>query len=205
MTTSVAALPDQEAPAAPGRRYTPVAMALHWAVAVLVLTQLGIGWYMNTFLHGHTAPQDRMQEVHIQIGFTAFILILIRLAWRLFNPPPPPAAGIPAWERWLSGTVQALLYAMMLIMPLSGWFFRTVREHSLPFWGLTWPHFPGTEAILGDRKYAAPVAHLHQELFFWIFGTLIVLHVLGAIKHQFDGRSVLWRMIPFLKPLPARD
>jgi hypothetical protein len=26
------------------------------------------------------------------------------------------------------------------------------------------------------------------------------LHVAGALKHQFDGKPVLWRMIPFLKP-----
>ena len=33
----------------------------------------------------------------------------------------------------------------------------------------------------------------------WAMIGLWVLHVVGAIKHQFDGAPVLWRMIPFFK------
>lgn len=204
MTAEIVASPGLDAAPGQARRYTSVAMALHWAVAVLILTQLGVGWYMNSALVDHSPAQDRVQELHVSIGLTAMILVLARVAWRLITPPPPLPSAIPGWERKLANTVHVLLYAMILIMPFSGWLFRTIREHTLPFWGLVWPQFPGIDSIIGNRKYSSPIAAWHEQLFAYILTALIAVHVAGAIRHQFDGHPVLWRMVPFLKP-PKRE
>ena len=40
---------------------------------------------------------------------------------------------------------------------------------------------------------------LHTDYLVWLTLANLALHVAGAVKHQFDGNPVLWRMLPFLK------
>ncbi len=71
----------------------------------------------------------------------------------------------------------------------------------ISFWGLIeWPHLPFINLI--DAAHAKPIRQrigtFHGTVLVWTTITLLVLHVLGALKHQFDGSPILWRMIPFL-------
>jgi len=43
------------------------------------------------------------------------------------------------------------------------------------------------------------LSHIHVYILIWIVLINLALHVAGALKHQFDGSPVLWRMTP-LKP-----
>jgi cytochrome b561 len=43
------------------------------------------------------------------------------------------------------------------------------------------------------------LSHIHVYILIWIVLINLALHVAGALKHQFDGNPVLWRMTP-LKP-----
>ena len=46
---------------------------------------------------------------------------------------------------------------------------------------------------------AADFWHETHEITAFVMIGLLVLHVLGAIKHQFDGHPVLHRMVPWMK------
>ncbi len=120
---------------------------------------------------------------------------------RLTHPAPPLPAGMPAWERWLAHGAHVLFYVLMLAMPLTGWALVTLRHEATPFWGLKWPAMPGLGPWTGPAH--RPVSHalktIHTQTLVWIALANIALHVAGALKHQFDGRPVLWRMLPFLK------
>jgi cytochrome b561 len=197
-TASASTRMDQE-------RYSAIAMGLHWLIAALIAVQLGLGWWMNEVLPDHTPIQSTVEGVHISLGLTTLILILARIGVRLTHRPPPLPAGMPSWERFLSHAVHILLYAMMLILPLSGWAMESTGAKPIPFWGLTWPHLPGVDLVLGSpvpRATRHALKHLHVYTLIWIFLASLALHVAGAIKHQFDGRPVLWRMTP-LKPPAA--
>jgi cytochrome b561 len=69
---------------------------------------------------------------------------------------------------------------------------------------LPWPHLPGLGLLFGSptpRPIRHELSHIHVYILIWIVLITLALHVAGALKHQFDGRPVLWRMMPG-KPRP---
>jgi len=81
------------------KRYGAGAMALHWIIAALIIVQLCLGWYMNEVLPDHSPAQDRVQDIHVTVGLSILILVLVRIGWRLAHRPPPLPAGMPLWDR----------------------------------------------------------------------------------------------------------
>ena len=183
------------------RRYSGLSITLHWAIALLIFVQIGLGWYFNEVLPDHSPIQDRFQDIHVSLGLTTLLLILVRIGSRIFTPAPTLPRDFPPWEGRLARAVHLLLYALMLTLPLSGWLFLTVRHAPIPFWGVDWPPLPGLGAYTGPahRAFGRSVKHFHVFTLIWAVWAVVALHVAGAVKHQFDGRPVLWRMIPFLK------
>jgi cytochrome b561 len=195
MTT---ASPWTAPPAKLASRYSTVAMALHWLIAALIAVQLGLGWYMNEVLPDHTPPQVQMEGLHISVGLTLMLVIVARIVWRLLNPPPALPDGLAPWEKVLSRTIHAAFYLLMVILPLTGWALVSGGKKAISWWGLNWPKLPGLAALTKDQHHL--LKHTHIYTLIWILVISWFLHVGGALKHQFDGKPVLWRMIPFLKP-----
>lgn len=186
------------------RRYGTVSIVLHWLIAALILTQIGLGWYMNEVLPDHSPAQDRVQDIHITVGLTTLILVLIRIGVRLTHPAPPLPQELHAWERYLARLTHWLFYALILVMPLTGWALVSVRHEDIPFWGLQWPAMPGLTGFsrLAARSIGHELKHIHVFILIWIALINLALHVAGALKHQFDGHPVLWRMLPIVGPRP---
>ena len=182
-----------------GARYSRVAMALHWTIAVLILLQIGLGWYMNKVLPDHSPAQQNIVHLHISIGLTTLLFVLARIIWRLTHRPPAPAAGLATWERLLASAIHGLLYVLMLALPLTGWAMVSVRKTAaFTMWGIPWPHFPGVAALAGanPKPLHEAIQSVHTDWLVWIILASLALHVAGAIKHQFDGHPVLRRMTP---------
>lgn len=95
------------------RRYTDVAIALHWATAVAVLYNLASG------LLGEYLPKGFF-AFHVSSGITILALTVLRVLWRL-TYRPPPMLPMPGWERRLAKTTYLLWYLALLMVPLSGW------------------------------------------------------------------------------------
>ena len=187
------------------RAYGRLAIALHWTIALLIFVQMGTGWYMNHFVEDHSPAQDRIEVVHISIGLTTMLLIAVRIGIRLTQPPPPLPAGLAGWERKLSHASHLLFYALMIALPLTGWLLVSLRHAPVAFWGLPWPRLPGASVFA--TPHFRPLRHvlqdIHTDYLVWLALANIALHVAGALKHQFDGNPVLWRMLPGLKPPTA--
>ena len=192
--------------AAPVRRgrYGRVAMALHWTIALLIYVQIGLGWYFNEVAADHSPQQKALVGVHISVGLTILLLVLVRIAWRLTHPAPPLPPGMPAWERILANAVHLTFYVLMLVLPLTGWAIASLGKDPILLWGIPWPHLPGIAGVISDKPSRESLQHFHVYVLIWITLINLALHIAGGLKHQFDGRPVLWRMIPFLKPrVPA--
>jgi cytochrome b561 len=101
------------------QRYTRVAIALHWAIAALVLYNLASGLLRPVLPRGFFV-------FHVSSGITILALTLVRIGWRLTHRPPPmlPMKG---WERHLAHLVHVLLYLAMLLLPFSGWALVSAR------------------------------------------------------------------------------
>jgi cytochrome b561 len=181
-------------------RYSRVAKTLHWIIALAVVLQIALGWYMATI--DDRAIHQMLEGRHISIGITILLLTLARIGWALTHPRPPLPEGMAGWEKGLARATHTLFYVLLLALPLSGWVMESTGPRPIPFWGLTWPHFPFLDLLLAGRDHRAfheTVESIHGSPLVWSMIALIVLHVAGALKHQFDGHPILWRMVPGMR------
>ena len=185
-------------------RYGSVSMALHWTIAALIVIQVCLGWYFNEVLPDHSPQQEALVGIHISVGLTILLLVVARIVWRLTHPAPPLPEGLATWERVLARSSHILFYALMLALPLTGWALVSARPGPIAFWGIPWPHLPGVSSLLPDKAARKSLQHLHVYVLIWVVVANLALHVAGALKHQFDGHPVLWRMIPFMRSRPSR-
>jgi cytochrome b561 len=191
MTTTAAS------PTATGR-YTSVAIALHWIIALALICQLALGFSLENIPR---AERGEFMGVHKSLGITILFLSLVRLAWRLTHKPPPLPAGLKPWEKMLSSSVHVAFYFVMIGAPLGGWAMSTASTRAPPvsFWGMfDLPGLPVPESDALAEQLGA--GHAAAGI---IAVVLIVLHVGGALKHMFvDDNDVLWRMVPGLRKPP---
>jgi len=183
-------------------RYAAVAIVLHWLIALAILAQVNIAWRMGD----HTPEGFALTQLHKSIGISILVLSIVRLGWRLTNPPPPEPQGLARWERVLATAVHWGFYVIMIGMPLTGWLLVSTSRTAIPtvlFWTVTWPNMPGTEMLAPAAKTLAHKigTNGHELLSYGLYG-LFGLHVAGALKHQLFERNmpVLSRMAPGAVP-----
>jgi cytochrome b561 len=100
------------------RRYTRVAIVLHWTIAALIVSNLMVGPAMG-WVKGPTYLF--LLRTHESFGITVLLLSLVRIAWRLTHRPPPFEPGISRLEKIAAHIVHFSLYALMIVMPIVGW------------------------------------------------------------------------------------
>jgi cytochrome b561 len=169
--------------------YGTTAKTFHWLIVALLITQYSIGWLMPD-LHRDMKPGIGM-TFHISVGMTIFILIVLRLAWRLTHRVAPESS-LPPWQRVSSEAVHWLLYALVLATTLTGWLFASFRGWSVPFFYL----FPMPMLASESASAGKAIDGLHQAME-WTLLVLIGLHVAAALAHLFIYRDrVMQRMLP---------
>lgn len=174
-------------------RYGSVAIVLHWMIALLMLGQIAVGLTM-TRLHDQRLAFGLIQW-HKSFGFLTLALVLLRIGWRLLNRPPPLPASMPDWEKRGAGLSHALLYGLMLALPVSGWVLVSVSTLAIPtyaFYLFVIPHLP---LAATDAAETAATATHHWLAYLAI--AVLALHGLAALRHHFVLRDdVLKRMLP---------
>ena len=177
-----------------GRRYSGVAMLLHWVIAALVI----MNWQIAERAEDFDGPlRGEIMNYHKAWGITILALTLIRLAWRLAHPVVVRTPNLKAWERWLAKTVHITFYVLLIGLPLGGWLANSYGGRVVDYFGLfTIPALPvGT-----DKDLAGEIFDVHETGAKFML-LLIVLHVAGALKHTIiDRDGTLWRMLPFGTP-----
>ena len=169
-------------------RYTTPAIVLHWLMALLIFVGFPLGL---TMVELPLSPDKlRLYSYHKWIGVTVLMLVAARLAWRLTHTPPPLPADIAAWQRRASAIVHGLLYGLMILIPLSGWLMSSAKGFQTVWFGV----LPLPDLVEKDRELGELLATVHKALNFSLLG-LVVLHVGGALQHQFiDRQPFLQRM-----------
>ena len=173
-------------------KYGPAAMTLHWIVAVMLSTALVIAW----ILPRKNAPgYQAVLDLHKSVGTLVLALVMLRLLWRLGNPVAP-AASLTPLEKWLSHVTHWVLYAIMLLIPLSGYLFASAEGQRLDFFG--W--FTLASPMATDRAVSRPLEFVHKTGQYAICA-VVGLHVAAALYHHFVKRDgVLRRMLPMRRP-----
>jgi cytochrome b561 len=174
-------------------RYGAVAVALHWLTALLIVANLLLGLSMVPL---PLSPRKLQWYLwHKWIGVTVFLLAWLRLAWRWGHPPPPPVA-MPAWQQTAASAVHAALYALLVLVPVSGWIYSSATGIQVVYLGLV----PLPDLVAKDRALAGVLRVVHLSLVATLV-VLVVMHAGAALKHHLvDRDGVLARMLPGVKP-----
>ena len=165
--------------AASSYRFALPARWLHWAVAAAVPAQLWLGWSSDRAQLRNT--QRLLIHTHFQFGVIIFILVVVRLSWRLLRGSPPPLPDA-AWRLWMARGAHALLYALLLMLPASGYIIWVWSGASMNVLGLfELPRFfvPPTE----DERGRAWAWYVHHCAAFAL-AALALLHAAAAFWHE---------------------
>lgn len=175
----------------PAPRYSGLAIALHWLMALAIIGLLGVGVWMTGL---KTSPMKiEVYTWHKWIGLTVLVLAVVRGLWRVHRLPPPLAVSVPMWQVRASIHTHRLLYLLMFAMPLSGWL-----QNSAAGFPLTWFGLFKVPALVGRDKALFAFWQQAHEWLSWALMALIALHVLAALKHHFvDRDDTLKRILPW--------
>ena len=174
-------------------RYSAVAQAFHWIIAALIVTQFTLASMAEDLPLG--MHKLALLARHKSFGMTILMLAVLRLAWRLFNRPPPLPAGMSGIERFLARATHGIFYVLLFAMPLTGWLMSSAKNYSVSWFGLfTWPNL-----VAPNERWFELLKSTHELLAAVLF-TVAILHILAALKHHFWNKDdVLKRMLPFTK------
>jgi cytochrome b561 len=168
--------------------YGTVARAFHWITLLLVLIMIPVGLIMTQEIP--RPLQDRLFILHKGLGPIVFVVVVLRLLWRWWSPPPPLPDHVAPLQRRTAAVVHVLLYTFLLIMAVSGYVrvttggfpIETLESVGIP------PLLPKSEGI-GD------IASTIHRISAFCLMALIAMHVAAAAFHGLFKRDGVFSMM----------
>ncbi len=183
------ATPPRDAPTRIAR-YNKVAQTLHWTTAIVIFTILPLGWVM-VHMAKDAPNRDLYFLVHKSFGLVALALIIARLIWRGLYPPPKLPPRLAKWEIGLAHATHLFLYAIFIIMPVSGFILSSAGGHAVSFFGLLdLPMLPKDKEV----SETANAIHIWGQYAVYLFLAAHILAVIWHVAYRKDG--YIERMLP---------
>ena len=172
--------------------YGGFAITLHWLTAALIVANLLLGLSMVDL---PISPRKLQWYIwHKWVGITVFLITSIRLGWRAVHPAPPLVA-MPEWQRKAASVSHKFLYALLLLIPISGWLYSSATGVQVVYLGVV----PLPNLLPKDKALAELLLGVHVGGNLLLFA-VVCLHTAAALKHHFGDRDeTLARMLPFLR------
>lgn len=171
-------------------RYSVITRILHWAVALLIIGLIWLGWWMVDLSY-YDSWYNRSLELHKSLGMAVLAVAAVKIAWVIYDGKPGFPHGIKPWERAAATATHHLFYLLMLLIPATGYVISTSAGDGISIFGLF--EVPAVMSVSEN------VRDLAIELHFWLAygtGALVLVHALAALKHQFiDRDGTLGRML----------
>ena len=121
-----------------------------------------------------------------------FLLVWLRLAWRVMNPPPAYPNSMSKTLKALAHLGHAALYGLMIVIPLSGWLLSSAKGVQTVWFGV----LPLPDLLDKDKELGHLLHEVHEALNFVLL-FLLAGHVAAALKHHWiDKDDILKRMLP---------
>lgn len=167
--------------------YGTVSRINHWLGAAFIIALLAIGLYFHEMPRG----DERLYwlRLHVSIAAVSFLFLAFRVMWRLRTPSPQP---IPQSKAMMQVTriAHGLLLASIAILIVTGPL--VVWTAGRPIMVFDWFSIPTPFGELPAAHEALETVHAVASRALLI---LIVLHVVGALKHLFVDRIGAGRMM----------
>ncbi|MFT0850168.1 cytochrome b [Achromobacter sp. F4_2707] len=173
-------------------RYTSTAIFLHWLVALGLAGTFALGYYMEAL--PFSPNKLKLIAWHKWAGITLLALVVVRVVWRLTHRAPSLPSDMGPASRLAAHAGHALLYVLMLAIPLTGWLASSAQGVSVVLFGV-WP----LPDLLGkSRELGTALQNTHRILNYLLLA-VVIGHVGAALQHHFVKKdTVLARMLPFL-------
>lgn len=166
-------------------------ISLHWLVAIMMISLLSVGFYMETFAVYALYP------IHKAVGVLALLIILPRVIWRLMKGWPTPVSDYKKSEQVLSKIIHWVLLVGTVLMPVSGMIYSGFGGYGIDIFGLELvPTNKNADGYVPFNGAVSDVgAWLHGTAAYLIAGS-VLLHIGGAFKHHIiDKDLTLKRML----------
>ena len=171
------------------RQFTVLMRILHWLMAAMVLTMLGIGVAMVASLGDY----HHLVSIHRPLGIAILILVVIRYINRQFSTLPPFPATMSSHERRVAHASEILLYTLLFVLPLIGWGMLSAARFPIVLWGPLhlFPILPHSVMLYAFLR------RTHTVLAYFLFLAFIA-HFGAVLFHTFIVRDgLLSRMAPW--------
>jgi cytochrome b561 len=169
------------------KRYSTVAIVLHWATAAAVALEIGLGWR-------RVAQPAALPGLHESVGLLIVLLTLVRIAWRVSARSVPNTDDV-SWQSAVARGVHVGFYVALVALPLSGWLMVSAGDVGTMkvFGAVPWPLVTG---ISGHEALGDAAQETHRALTYVLY-VLLTLHLAGALKHHVvRGPQWMTRMLP---------
>ena len=177
--------------------YGFISIVLHWIVAFAFIANYAIIYYKDWFVPAKTEQAKALFSYHTAIGVSVIVLVVLRIIWRLLNKQPDEVPGSHI-EHLAAHGAHIMLYAVMIIVPLSG--YLGTGSLSQLFFFIEIPRFADTQIFstviegwmgLTWEQFEAPMDFIHKQggaYFVWV---LVVAHAGAALFHHFIRKDVV--------------
>lgn len=170
-------------------RYGLVSILMHWLVALAVFGLFALGYWM-VGLDYYSGWYKTAPDLHKSIGLVLFTVMLARVLWRCFSPPPASLPDHGRLTRLASKLGHSFLYLGLFVLMLSGYLISTADGRGIPVFGLF--EVPASLTSIPDQEDVAGLVH---EYLAWALMIFAGIHALAALKHHFIDRDrTLMRM-----------
>ena len=161
-------------------QFAAFSRVLHWTMAAMILTMLCIGVSMVVSL----ADYHVLVSIHRPLGIAILILVVIRFANRLVNPPPPFPPTISRIERLAATASEYTMYGLMFVLPLVGWGMLSAARYPIVLYGSL--HLP---SILPHDAMLYAVLRKSHTILAYLFFLMFLAHVGAVLYHTLIVRD----------------
>ena len=171
------------------KKFTWPTIGLHWIIAIAMIAMLAFGLYLEDMPRG--PEKGELIGLHKSVGMLILLFALVRIVWRVLNKFPKPITPLVNWQAKLAKFTHWVLIIGTVLMPVSGMFMAIGGGHAVGIFGLE------IIASSPDKiKVLSQVGHTAHGLSGKLLILFVLLHFIGAIKHQFiDKDGTLSRML----------
>lgn len=174
----------------PPARFGWPTIAFHW-LAVMLVAAMYVSVEWREFVPKPDPLRDQLIGLHKSLGIVILALVALRLLLRRAANRPPIVPAMPAWQEMASRLVHWALYAMLLVLPITGYLMSNAADKPVAVFGLVLPAL-----IAPDKALASTIKEVHETIATIGYG-LIGLHAAAALWHHYGQRdNTLARMLP---------
>ncbi len=167
-----------------------VAKCIHWAIALLIIGLIWLGWYMVDLSY-YDSWYNGSLSLHKALGMIVLGLAVCKMVWLLVSPTPLALPSLKAWEHWVSKIVHRVLMLSMFVIPVSGYFISTSKGAGISIFD--WFEIPALFSVTETTRDLAIDLHYYTA---YTILAILTMHAGAALKHQFiDKDGTMKRML----------